>query len=89
MRKLAILASIAILAGCASTPALPPAPKIQKVDVPVEVTCKSPAVTPPLFAVDSLPIGSGIYDQMAALRAERLQRIGYEKELIAALKSCQ
>ena len=89
MRRPSLLTAALILAGCASAPPIPPAPQVQKVDVPVEVTCKVPNVTPPLFAVDSLAIGDGIYNQMKALRAERLQRIGYEKKLFAALKSCQ
>jgi len=37
----------------------------------------------------SLPLGSDIWDQMKALRAERWQRQGYETELEAAVKVCQ
>ncbi len=74
------------LAGCATTP--PPAQPVE-VSVPVAVPCKVPVPVAPAFAVDALPIGSGIWEQMQALRAERWQRKGYEAELEAAVKACQ
>lgn len=74
------------LAGCATTP--PPVQPVE-VRVPVAVPCKAPTPERPAFAVDALPLGSGIWDQMKALRAERLQRQGYETELEAAVKACQ
>lgn len=75
------------LAGCATT-AAPPVQPVE-VSVPVAVPCKAPVPVRPAFAVDALPIGSGVWDQMAALRAERFQRKGYEAELEAAVQSCQ
>lgn len=86
MKKLLVIAAIIILSGCAMTPA---APIVQEVRVPVSVPCKIIPPEAPAFAVDGLPIGSILYDQMIALRAERLQRIGFESELIAAIKACQ
>ena len=74
------------LVGCATTP--PPAQPVE-VHVPVAVPCKAPTPERPAFAVDALALGSGVWDQMAALRAERLQRKGYEAELEAAVKACQ
>lgn len=85
MRMIAIFAVMALaLTGCATT-----APTIQEVLVPVPVPCKVESPSRPAFAVDSLPVGSGIWEQMKALRAERNQRQGYEAELEAAVKSCQ
>ena len=75
-----------ILSGCAMTPS---APVVQEVSVPVSVPCRIVAPEVPVFAVDGLPIGSIVYDQMKALRAERLQRIGFESELMAAIQACQ
>ncbi|MGQ0711191.1 MAG: hypothetical protein ACT4NV_15760 [Rhodoferax sp.] len=72
------------LAGCAGM-----APKVQEVKVPVPVPCKVDTPAKPAFAVDGLPVGAGIWEQMKALRAERLQRQGYEAELEAAVQSCQ
>lgn len=85
MRAIAIAAVAALaLAGCAST-----APRVKEVLVPVSVPCKAAIPDRPSLAVDSLPIGAGIWEQMKALRAERNQRQGYEKELEAAIQSCQ
>lgn len=82
---LAVIVSFC-LGGCATTP--PPVQPVE-VKVPVAVPCKVPMPERPLFAVDGLPLGSGIWDQMKALRAERWQRQGYETELEAAVKACQ
>ena len=72
--------------GCATTPRLA---QPVEVSVPVAVPCKAPVPECPAFAVDALPIGSGIGEQMKVLRAERFQRKGYEAELEAAVKACQ
>jgi hypothetical protein len=76
--------SFVFLAGCAGM-----APKVQEVKVPVPVPCKVEAPLRPAFTVDGLPVGSGIWEQMKALRAERKQRQGYEAELEAAVRACQ
>lgn len=82
---LAVIVSFC-LGGCATT--MPPVQPVE-VKVPVTVPCKVPMPERPAFAVDGLPLGSGIWDQMKALRAERWQRQGYETELEAAVKACQ
>lgn len=74
------------LAGCAND-TQPPA--YVEVKVPVPILCKTVDVRPPSFAVDQLPIGATIDAQMRALRAERHQRIGYERELIASINMCK
>ncbi len=74
------------LAGCATTPCTAQPVEVR---VPVAVPCNAPMPERPAFAVDALPIGSSIWDQMAALRGERLQRQGYEAELEAAVRACQ
>lgn len=79
---LAVILSFS-LAGCAGL-----APKVQEVKVPVPVLCKVDAPERPAFAVDGLPAGSGIWEQMKALRAERMQRMGYERELEASVRAC-
>lgn len=89
MKRLSLSGILAVilsfsLAGCAGM-----APKVQEVKVPVPIPCKIEAPERPLFAVDGLPIGSDIWEQMKALRAERQQRIGYEVELEAVVKACQ
>lgn len=85
MKKLVVV-SVLALAGCSSTP---PAPYYVEVKVPVAVPCRTADVARPAFAVDQLPIGAAIDVQMRALRAERHQRIGYERELLAANEACK
>lgn len=77
-----------VLAGCAGQVAEPPEPAVVRVEVPVQIPCRAQRIQRPVFAVDSLPIGASIAEQMRALRAERLQRKGYEKRLEAAVEAC-
>ncbi len=85
MKKL-IVVFVLTLAGCSN---VPPAPSYVEVKVPIAVPCKTSDVARPAFAVDQLPIGAPIDAQMRALRAERHQRIGYERELLAANEACK
>ncbi|MGQ5935254.1 hypothetical protein ACUNHG_14080 [Serratia sp. IR-2025] len=85
MNKLIVIASMA-LAGCTTTPA---EPSYVEVKVPITVPCRTADVARPAFAVDQLPMGAPIDMQMRALRAERHQRIGYERELMAANMACK
>jgi len=88
MKKLlALVIMVLALAACAGVSA--PAPAVQRVLVPVPVTCKVTMPEAPSWAVDALPLGSNIWQQMQVLRAERLQRQGYEAELEAAVRACQ
>lgn len=88
MKRLTI-AMCLVLAGCAGTVAEPPEPQLVRVEVPVQVPCKTERIQRPAFAVDSLPVGADIGEQMRALRAERLQRKGYELRLEAAIEACR
>jgi hypothetical protein len=74
-----------LLTGCASASI----PAAVRVEVPVPVPCVMVMPAPPTFAVDALPIGADIWDQMAALRADRIQRQAYEKILEVAIQACQ
>jgi len=67
---------------------LPPVVQPVEVKVPVPVPCRVAMPERPAFAVDTLAIGAGIWAQMLALRADRLQRKGYEAELEAAARTC-
>lgn len=79
----ALLLSL-LLAACATTP-----PDVVEVPTPIPVPCRIATPARPDFAVDALDLGVSIWDQMRALRAERLQRKAYERELEAAVESCQ
>lgn len=78
-----------LLAGCAAQVAETPEPVVVRVEVPVEVPCRTERVPRPAFAVDALRIGAPNDEQMRALRAERKQRKAYEKRLEAAVAACQ
>lgn len=73
------------LTGCSSGPPRPPI----EVKVPVAVPCRVSLPMAPAFAVDALPLDANIEQQMKSLRAERRQRIGYERQLLAALVACR
>lgn len=88
MKRLIAVLCLA-LAGCAGQVAEPPEPKVVRVEVPVQVPCRTERVQRPVFAVDVLPIGASIAEQMRALRADRLQRKGYERRLEAAVEACR
>ncbi|TDS87838.1 hypothetical protein EDF78_11329 [Rahnella sp. BIGb0236] len=87
MKWLIVLVPVGLV-GCAGRVTVPD-PVYVEVKVPVQVPCDPGVINAPAFAVDRLPIGSSIDKQMQALRAERHQRIGYEKELNAAVDSCR
>ncbi len=84
-----LIAMLAVLAGCAGQVADQPEPQVVRVEVPIQVPCRTERVQKPAFAVDSLPISAPIDKQMRALRAERKQRQAYELRLEAAIEACQ
>lgn len=87
-RLTVILVAALVMTACAGREARPTPPPVREVKVPVLVPCITAMPAKPAFAVDALPLGSDVWQQMAALRAERLQRKGYEQELEAALTGC-
>lgn len=88
MKRLIAVLCLA-LAGCAGQVAELPEPQVVRVEVPVQIPCRTERVQRPVFAVDVLPIGASIAEQMRALRADRLQRKGYELRLEAAVEACR
>lgn len=88
MKRLTVALSL-VLTGCAGLVAEPPEPAVVRVEVPVQIPCRTERVQRPVFAVDVLPIGASIDEQMRALRADRRQRQGYEARLEAAVAACQ
>lgn len=76
-----------LLAGCAARPE----PQIQyvRVEVPVQIPCRAPKVAVPPWAAAGLRKTDSLEVKVRALLAERRQRIGYEKELEAAVSACR
>ncbi|MGP6223962.1 hypothetical protein ACQUHS_14655 [Pseudomonas aeruginosa] len=75
------------LAGCAGRQEAEP--RTVRVDVPVAVPCRVPAVEVPAWATAGLKKSDDIQAKVRALLAERRQRIGYEAQLLAANRACQ
>ncbi|MBG4204581.1 hypothetical protein ACT517_16985 [Pseudomonas aeruginosa] len=86
MRVVLMLVMVA-LAGCAGQ--VEPEPRTVRVEVPVAVLCRVPAVEVPVWATAGLRKGDDLQTKVRALLAERRQRIGYEAQLLAANKACQ
>lgn len=83
MKKILIVCLLAASCGTTHPPAT------VRVEIPIPVPCNVQKIDIPSFAVDALTYDSDIWDQMAALRAERLQRQAYEKILQAAIDACR
>lgn len=87
--KLMLLMVLFALAGCAGQPVVEPEPRIVRVEVPVQVPCKVPQIAVPAWAAAELKAADSLEVKVRALLAERRQRIGYERELLAANNACQ
>ncbi|PBX48510.1 hypothetical protein CJT40_17495 [Pseudomonas aeruginosa] len=86
MRVVLMLVMVA-LAGCAGQ--VEPEPRTVRVEVPVAVPCRAPAVEVPAWAAAGLKKSDDLQTKVRALLAERRQRIGYEAQLLAANRACQ
>ena len=86
--RLILVGVLFALAGCAGKPAVEPEPRIVRVEVPVEVPCRTKEVAVPPWAADGLRAGDSLEVKVRALLAERRQRIGYERELLSANQAC-
>ncbi|HCK4559456.1 TPA: hypothetical protein N0H37_000967 [Pseudomonas aeruginosa] len=86
MRVVLMLVMIA-LAGCAGQ--IEPEPRTVRVEVPVAVPCRVPAIEVPAWAAAEVRKGDDLQAKVRALLAERRQRIGYEAQLLAANRACQ
>ncbi|HBP1830442.1 TPA: hypothetical protein L5V90_003954 [Pseudomonas aeruginosa] len=82
-----VLGLVFALAGCAGQ--VEPEPRTVRVEVPVVVPCRVPAVEVPAWAAAGLKKSNDLQTKVRALLAERRQRIGYEAQLLAANQACQ
>ena len=85
--KESLLLGCLLLAGCAAK--VGPQVQYVRVEVPVQVPCRTPVVAVPPWAAAGLRKADSLEVKVRALLAERRQRIGYENQIIAALVSCQ
>lgn len=84
-----IVGMLVALAGCGAQPVVEPEPRVVRVEVPVQVPCRVKAPAAPAWAAEGLRKEDSLEVKVRALLAERRQRIGYERELGAAVLSCQ
>lgn len=75
------------LAGCGGQ--VEPQVQYVRVEVPVQVPCRAPEVSVSPWAAAGLRKSDSLEVKVRALLAERRQRIGYEKELVAASSACR
>lgn len=87
--RVIIVGVVVALAGCGAQPVAEPEPRVVRVEVPVQVPCRVKAPAVPAWAAEGLRKGDSLEVKVRALLAERRQRIGYERELEAAVLSCQ
>ncbi|MGO3544272.1 MAG: hypothetical protein ACTIOG_17620 [Pseudomonas helleri] len=81
-----LIGLVALLAGCGNRE---PEVRIVRVEVPVLVPCKTKEVAVPSWAAAGLQKADSLEVKVRALLAERRQRIGYERELVAAVEACR
>lgn len=84
--KFQLLGLAVLLAGCAGRE---PEVRTVRVEIPVQVPCKTQEVAPPPWAADGLKKSDSLELKVRALLAERRQRIGYEREIVAATRACR
>ena len=84
-QKLFLACFLLFLVGCATHE---PEVRTVRVEVPVLVPCKTQEVTAPSWAAIGLKKSDPLEVKVRALLAERRQRMGYERELVAALGAC-
>lgn len=80
-----LFVAVLMLAGCAARETNV---RIVRVEVPVQVPCKTQDVAVPAWAANGLKKTDSIEVKVRGLLAERRQRIGYERILLAALRAC-
>lgn len=87
-RLLIPLILLFLLAACASTPATPPEPIVQTIEVkvPVPVDCQGEIGPVPVYAdsPEALAAAADIFEAIKLRIAGRGQRIDRERELMAA-----
>ncbi|UBM27201.1 hypothetical protein K8374_09690 [Pseudomonas sp. p1(2021b)] len=82
-----VVVGILALAGCAGK--VEPQVQYVRVEVPVQVPCRAPEIAVPAWAAAGLRKTDSLEVKVRALLAERRQRIGYEKQLEAAVGACR
>nr|WP_054913205.1 hypothetical protein [Pseudomonas sp. NBRC 111127] len=85
--RMPLIVCVLALAGCGSRAE----PQVQyvRVEVPVQVPCQAPEVAVPSWAAAGLRKSDSLEVKVRALLAERRQRIGYARQIEAAIHACK
>lgn len=87
LRVVVLLCAGAALEGCAG--ARPePAPRVERVEIPVPVRCAVSLPDRPALPTDSLSPDADVWAMMQALRAERLLLKAWASGLDVAVRAC-
>ena len=81
-----LMGLVVLLAGCAVREL---EVRTVRIEVPVLVPCKTQEVAVPPWVAAGLKKADSLELKVRALLAERRQRIGYERELVAAVGACR
>lgn len=81
-----LLMTALVLAGCSSRE---PEVRTVRVEVPVPIPRKTQEVAVPPWAAAGLKKADSLETKVRALLAERQQRIGYERQVLAAAYACK
>lgn len=82
IRRFFLIMTFAILSGC--TTHYQPV----RVEVPVEVKCRPPAIAVPAFPLKTIPINAPIDTKTKAALAELYLRRIYEDQLTSSIQAC-
>lgn len=85
-QKLFLACFLLFFAGCVTHE---PEVRTVRVEVPVLVPCKTLEMAAPPWAATELKKSDSLEVKVRMLLAERRQRIGYEKQLAAAVRACK
>ena len=87
MKRLILFVCCAVvLAGCSAVHAPPVVP--MEIKIPVMVPCHAVVPVAPVWAVDALVDKGDVWANTLALMATHEQQLGYEAQLLAALRGC-
>lgn len=86
MRCVLVMLLALVLVSCANRE---PEMRTVRMEVPVLVPCKTKTVAVPPWAAAGLKKSDSLEVKVRALLAERRQRIGYERQVSAAVSVCQ
>lgn len=87
--KIFVACTVFFVAGCSTVSEPTIRTVIQRVEVPVYMPCAAEIPSKPKFNFDDLKIEDDIFEKIKALLSDRHLHIGYQNELLAALKSCK